>query len=804
MIGYIFVGLLVWTLFTSALQFYNAFHAPRCPPESRISACYCPLFELDEHVDIFVYLTSSASVEWWTPSGLQQLRGLLLLNTSVGYGQAMKALQVTVPLSDERLEGVRRNKSSLHAHCYLVRAGARLEDEIEASLRAGIGAQSERRSSVISDNVLHASGKLTKRMPQVRKSRRNLLGNATQTAKNSSEIEGADGQTNDVQESPVLLQVPYTSWVFPLYPNAALLWAGSGLAISAFFQPNIYSAALRHGLLAVVMPALIHARRQQDAKAQKAQVSLKDMLLDKPAPAVPHLVPLLRIALGADFEAYDDRYARPLLYKEFVYEKGQPMPVGERDVRYDVLTKDGSKMYVTPFEIDTYGFSSRLWTPLDSNASRPDPALSVEVDVTGMVKYSVVRTMRETMNMYMQMGFTERDLEDVKEFLFRHPLHILVIMQVIGFTQMTLKTLAFKNDISFFRGRSDYTGLSSRSLATDTLQEIIIFAYLFDFDEISRIVLFQVGVSAAISAWKYARVARLGLKWAYFLPWAAYGRGAALEDDADREKATEEIDARGMRYLKFVLYPLSACWGLYNLYHYSYKSWWSWLVSSMADFAYTFGFINLMPQIFINYKLKSVAHMPWRVLMYKFFDTFIDDVFAFFIMSDYMTKKHRFMTLRDDIVFFIFLYQRHIYKVDKSRPDEFGFVYEDEGTEEKKQDSKELEERSKEQEKIKADESDKKCQQSASEEFTITITKKADVRWGMVLDRSDQETLCVKSISPDDGAVAEFNLANPKQAIKPGDVIIRVNKVSGGPEAAQSMLEELKKDGEVSLTLRRA
>merc|ERR1712139_190844 len=106
-----------------------------------------------------------------------------------------------------------------------------------------------------------------------------------------------------------------------------------------------------------------------------------------------------------------------------------------------------------------------------------------------------------------------------------------------------------------------------------------------------------------------------------------------------------------------------------------YKSWWSWLVSSMADFAYTFGFINMMPQIFINYKLKSVAHMPWRVLAYKFFNTFIDDVFAFFIMSDYMTKKHRFMTLRDDILFFVFLYQRYLYPVDPHRADEFGFVY---------------------------------------------------------------------------------------------------------------------------------
>ena len=83
------------------------------------------------------------------------------------------------------------------------------------------------------------------------------------------------------------------------------------------------------------------------------------------------------------------------------------------------------------------------------------------------------------------------------------------------------------------------------------------------------------------------------------------------------ERATEEIDARLMRYLQWVLYPLSACWGIHSLYHYHYKSWWSWLISSLADFAYTFGFVNMMPQIFINYKLKSVAHLPWRVFVYK-------------------------------------------------------------------------------------------------------------------------------------------------------------------------------------------
>ncbi|CAE8613360.1 unnamed protein product [Polarella glacialis] len=670
----LFWGVFVWVIFSSGLQLYLSFHSPRCPQGSAANACFRPLFNIGEPVDLVVYLTSNAAIKWWTPAGLQELQGALFWNTSMGFGSPVKGAQAAVPLSLAQLHSVRRNESALYAHSYLVRAGSRLADEIEIAAQGKIPAGGPR-GGVLSENVLHASAAFTKVLPQVRRARRNLLANAS-----SANTSGADAAEDPYpkEQEPVVAKVPFTSWAISVYPDDALLWAGSTLLITTFLTPSIPSAIVRHSLLCVVLPLLIQMRSDQRAiRAQRIlELDLSRLLLDNtPAPQVPHLVPLVRIALSTDEDAYDEQYPRPLLYKEYTFEKGNPMPSGERDVRYQVVLNEGKKKYAPPFTMDTFGLQSRYWIPLDSNVSREDPELPIEVDVSGMMRYSVVMTMKQTMELYMNLGFTERDLEEIKEFFFRHPLHILALMQVIGFVQMTLKTLAFKNDISFFRGRSDYTGLSSRSLATDTLQEIIIFAYLFDFDDISRIVLFQVGTSAAISAWKYTRVAQLGLAWRFFLPWATYSRGLENGAGGTAEAHTEEIDARGMRYLKFVLYPLSACWGLYNLYHYSYKSWWSWLVSSAADFAYTFGFINLMPQIFINYKLKSVAHMPWRVLMYKFFDTFIDDVFAFFIMSEYMTRKHRFMTLRDDIVFFIFLYQRHIYTIDKTRPDEFGFVY---------------------------------------------------------------------------------------------------------------------------------
>lgn len=91
--------------------------------------------------------------------------------------------------------------------------------------------------------------------------------------------------------------------------------------------------------------------------------------------------------------------------------------------------------------------------------------------------------------------------------------------------------------------------------------------------------------------------------------------------------------------------------------------WWIFItvLSSWLSFTHALnlvclqpGFIMMTPQLFINYKLKSVAHLPWRMLTYKALNTFIDDIFAFVIK---MPTMYRLGCLRDDVIFFIFLYQ---------------------------------------------------------------------------------------------------------------------------------------------------
>ena len=59
-----------------------------------------------------------------------------------------------------------------------------------------------------------------------------------------------------------------------------------------------------------------------------------------------------------------------------------------------------------------------------------------------------------------------------------------------------------------------------------------------------------------------------------------------------------------------------------------------------------------------------MEHLPQKTLFYKFLNTIIDDLFSFIIT---MPTMHRISCFRDDIIFVIYLYQRWIYTVDKTR-----------------------------------------------------------------------------------------------------------------------------------------
>merc|ERR1711939_1269966 len=89
----------------------------------------------------------------------------------------------------------------------------------------------------------------------------------------------------------------------------------------------------------------------------------------------------------------------------------------------------------------------------------------------------------------------------------------------------------------------------------------------------------------------------------------------------------DAAEFRCMRILFTLLLPLVAAFAGYRLIYHEFRSWYSWAILTLAVASQTAGFVIMTPQVFMNYRLKSVEHLPWRALTYQAINTFIDDVF---------------------------------------------------------------------------------------------------------------------------------------------------------------------------------
>ncbi|CAG2164750.1 unnamed protein product, partial [Oppiella nova] len=259
----------------------------------------------------------------------------------------------------------------------------------------------------------------------------------------------------------------------------------------------------------------------------------------------------------------------------------------------------------------------------------------------------------------------EQDL--LKEtFLETSPI-LLGLTVLVSITHSVFEFLAFKNDIQFWKNRRSLEGLSVRSVFFNVFQSVIVLLYVLDNDT-NMVIKFSVGIGLLIELWKIKKVMNIEVDTEHRL-FGLIPRVWFSDKGSYVDSSTRQFDLLAFRYLSWALFPLLVGYSVYSLLYNEHKGWYSFVLNMIYGFLLTFGFIMMTPQLFINYKMKSVAHLPWRMLSYKFLNTFIDDIFAFVIK---MPTMYRLGCFRDDIIFLIFLYQRWIYRVDHSRVNEFG------------------------------------------------------------------------------------------------------------------------------------
>jgi hypothetical protein len=281
-----------------------------------------------------------------------------------------------------------------------------------------------------------------------------------------------------------------------------------------------------------------------------------------------------------------------------------------------------------------------------------------------------------------------REIDEMKRIFLETNPYFLALTVFISILHLVFEYLAFSNDVTFWRGRTDFKGLSLRSVAVSCYFSTVTFLYLLDGDETSWTVLAPSGIGVLIEYWKFTKTVTVER-----LPPAkgqthVHGEtsGPASPNDPQtpagglniwrwriqfnktyNRSKTHRYDEIAMRYLFYLTVPCLLGYTVYSALNDTYKGWYSFFITTQVRFIYFTGFVLMTPQIFINYKMKSVTCLPWKTFVYKALNTFIDDLFAFIIK---MPTLHRLACFRDDIVFIVLLYQRWIYPVDKKRTED--------------------------------------------------------------------------------------------------------------------------------------
>jgi len=93
-------------------------------------------------------------------------------------------------------------------------------------------------------------------------------------------------------------------------------------------------------------------------------------------------------------------------------------------------------------------------------------------------------------------------VDELRYLLSDERIYRFVLSNIISTLHIFLSFMAFKNDVGFFKGRENMSGLSASSLISSFFCDFIIFLYLLDGHGTSKLVLFTVGGEVLVDFWK--------------------------------------------------------------------------------------------------------------------------------------------------------------------------------------------------------------------------------------------------------------------------------------------------------------
>lgn len=296
--------------------------------------------------------------------------------------------------------------------------------------------------------------------------------------------------------------------------------------------------------------------------------------------------------------------------------------------------------------------SFRVKDLMEINSSTVHLPLSVSYEGISLRRFRFLVQLQDMVYSLRQFGFTEENIDEIKETLEGSNLYLLVLTAFITSLQLVCECLALKNDISSWGQKTSMSGMSRKAVLWRSLSTLLIFMHLLE--ETSLLVLIPIGLGACVEVWKVFKVYKIQLHW----------RGLKVNKMDEDERKTVEYDAQASRYLSYLVYPLCISGAIFSLAYLRQKCYFSWLLNTLVTGVYALGFLTMAPQLFINHKLRSVSHLQGAVLTYRGVNTLVSDLCcaaSFLNPALSLTSSHQLCCFRDELFFLLYLYQRRKY-----------------------------------------------------------------------------------------------------------------------------------------------
>lgn len=206
----------------------------------------------------------------------------------------------------------------------------------------------------------------------------------------------------------------------------------------------------------------------------------------------------------------------------------------------------------------------------------------------------------------MPAGGDGSELDMVKKVLIDTNIYLLGTTALVTVLHIVFEALAFKSDIAHWRQKKDNVGISVRTILANVFMQTVIFLYLMDNSEgTSWMILFGQGMGILLEAWKITKTVDVRVRPAEANSWLPYK--ITFEDKhklSQTEEKTKEYDEIAFRYLYMFAVPLLGAYAIYSLVYDTHKSWYSYVITTLVGSVYAYGFLMMVPSLYINYRLK--------------------------------------------------------------------------------------------------------------------------------------------------------------------------------------------------------